>query len=254
MDFSRDGKWAVYVAYTDGTLWRSKMDGSDKLQVTYPPLRATVPHWSPDGTHIAFSGAKPGDPYRIYVVPADGGSPEQLSSGDSDLDPSWSKDGKTLMFGVFPVSGNLGSTKIMLLDLKAHALTQLVGSEGICCPRWSPDGRYVAALSGDNQKLLLLDLATQKWRQLADKTGTLGYMTSSPDSKYLGLDTSFNADAGFFRVRVPDGQIRRVVSLKNVRRFLPAWGEWSGMAPDGSPLVVRDISTEEIYALDWQLP
>ena len=49
MDFSCDGKWAVYVTYTDGTLWRSKLDGSDRLQLTYPPLRATVPHWSPDG-------------------------------------------------------------------------------------------------------------------------------------------------------------------------------------------------------------
>ena len=159
-----------------------------------------------------------------------------------------------LMFGVLPASDNPKPAKIMLLDLKTRALTQLVGSQGICCPRWSPDGRYVVALSADNQKLLLLDLSTQKWRQLADKMGTLGYMTWSPDSKYIGFDTSFTTDPGFFRVRVADGQIGRVVSLKNIRRFFPQWGEWSGMAPDGSPLVVRDISTQEIYALDWQLP
>jgi Tol biopolymer transport system component/predicted Ser/Thr protein kinase len=254
VDFSRDGKWAVYVTYTDGTLWRSKLDGSDRLQLTYPPLQATAPHWSPDGTHITFSGAKPGEPYRIYLVPADGGSPEQLSSGENELDPSWSKDGNALMFGVFPAFDNLGSAKIMLLDLKTRALTQVAGSQGICCPRWSPDGRYVVALSADNQKLLLLDLSTQKWHQLADKMGTLGYMTWSPDSKYIGFDTSFTADPGFFRVRVADGQIGRVVSLKNIRRFFPELGEWSGMAPDGSPLVVRDISTQEIYGLDWQLP
>ena len=254
VDFSRDGKWVAYVTYTDGTLWRSKLDGSDRLQLTYPPFQATVPHWSPDGTRIAFSGAKPGEPYRIYVTPADGGSTEQLSSGESDLDPSWSKDGNALMFGVLPPSDNPGSAKIMLLDLKTRALTQVVSSQGICCPRWSPDGRYVVALSADNQKLLLLDLPTQKWRQLADKIGTLGYMTWSPDSKYIGFDTSFTADPGFFRVRAADGQIRRVVSLKNIHRFFPQWGEWSGMAPDGSPLFVRDISTQEIYELDWQLP
>ena len=254
VDFSRDGKWAAYVTYTDGALWRSKLDGSERLQLTYPPLQVTVPHWSPDGMQIAFSGAKPGDPYRIYVIPADGGRPEQLSSGENELDPSWSKDGNALMFGVLPASNNLGSAKIMLLDLKTRALTQVVGSQGICCPRWSPDGRYVVALSADNQKLMLLDLATQKWRQLADKMGTLGYMTWSQDSKYIGFDTSFTNDPGFFRVRMADGQIGRVVSLKNIRRFFPQWGEWSGMAPDGSPLVVRDISTQEIYALDVQWP
>ena len=253
VDFSRDGKWAAYVTYSDGTLWRSKPDGSEKLQLTYPPLQVTVPHWSPDGTRIAFSGAKPGEPYRIYAIPAEGGNPEQLSSGESELDPTWSKDGNALMFGVLAVSANL-QAKLMLLDLKTHALTQVAGSQNICCPRWSPDGRYVIALSADNQKLLLLDLSTQKWRQLADKMGTLGYMTWSPDGKYVSFDSSFTADPGFFRVRVADGQIERVVSLKNIRRFFPQFGEWSGLAPDGSPLVVRDISTQEIYGLDWQLP
>lgn len=29
---------------------------------------------------------------------------------------------------------------------------------------------------------------------------------------------------------------------------------WIGLALDDSPLALRDISTEEIYALDWQLP
>jgi eukaryotic-like serine/threonine-protein kinase len=254
MDFTHDGRLAAYVRYTDGTLWRSKLDGSDRLQLTYPPLQATSPHWSPDGTRVAFSGAKPGEPYRIYQIPAEGGSPERLSSGQDELDPSWSKDGNTLMFGVLPAPGNPQAAKIMLLDLKTHALTPLVGSQGICCPRWSPDSRWVVALSADNQKLLLLDLSTQKWRQLADKMGTMGYMTWSPDSKYIGFDTSFTADPGFFRVGVADGQIDRVASLKNIHRFFPQWGEWSGMAPDGSPLFVRDISTQEIYALDWRLP
>ncbi|HXY50114.1 MAG TPA: hypothetical protein VEI01_11725 [Terriglobales bacterium] len=70
---------------------------------------------------------------------------------------------------------------------------------------------------------------------------------------YVGFDNSFTSDPGFFRVEIPDGQIARVVSLKYIRRFFSR-GEWSGLAPDGSPLIVRDISTQEIYALDWQAP
>jgi Tol biopolymer transport system component len=254
VDFSRDGKWAAYVRSTDGTLWRSKLDGSDRRQLTYAPLQATVPHWSPDSTQIAFSGAKPGDPFKIYLISAEGGNPEQVSSGKSDLDPSWSKDGSAIMFGVLPFPGNPEPAKIMLLDLKTRAQTELPGSEGICCPRWSPDGRWVIALSTDSQKLLLLDLSTHKWRQLADKMGTIGYMTWSRDSKYVAFDTAFTADPGFFRVQPVDGEVRRILSLNNIRRFFSQWGEWSGLAPDGSPLLVRDISTQEIYALDWKLP
>src|SRR5947208_12234262 len=73
---------------------------------------------------VAFSGAKPGEPYRIYVIPADGGRPEQLSSGENELDPTWSRDGIELMFGVLPTD-DPKSAKIMLLDLKTRVLTQI---------------------------------------------------------------------------------------------------------------------------------
>jgi len=253
VDFSRDGQWAAYVRATDATLWRSKLDGTNRLQLTYAPMQATVPHWSPDARQIAFSGAKPGEPYRIYAISAEGGNPEQLSSGKNELDPTWSHDGSALIFGVLPFADDPEPAKIMMLDLKTRKLTQIPGSEGICCPRWSPDGRWVMALSADNQKLLLFDASANKWRELADKMGTFGYLTWSQDSKYAGVDTSLTNDPGFFRVAVPSGQITQLVNLKNVRRFFPYWGEWSGMAPDGSPLFVRDISTQEIYALDWEL-
>ena len=48
VNFSRDGKWVTYVAYPEGTLWRSKVDGSERLQLTFPPLFCAMPRWSPD--------------------------------------------------------------------------------------------------------------------------------------------------------------------------------------------------------------
>ena len=254
VDFSRDGEFVSYVR-ADGTLWRSKVDGSERLQLTHTPMQVTVPHWSPDGTQVAFSATKPGEPVRIYVVSKEGGNPEQVSSGQSDYDPSWSKDGSEVMFGVLPVADSPEAAHIILVNLKTRALTPLEGSEGICCPRWSPDGRWVIALSADNQKLMLFDMSTRKVRQLAEKMGTFGYMTWSSDSKYVGFDTSFTSDPAYFHVSIPDGHLTRIVSLKNVHRFFPLLsGEWSGLAPDGSPIVVRDISTQEIYALNLKVP
>ena len=98
----------------------------------------------------------------------------------------------------------------MLLNLKTRAMTQVAGSDGNCCPRWSPDGRWVIALSADNQKLFFLDMSTQKWRQVADKIGIIGYMTWSRDRKYVGFDTSFTVDPAFSRVSPSDGQVARV--------------------------------------------
>ena len=56
------------------------------------------------------------------------------------------------------------------------------------------------------------------------------------------------------RISVADGKLERITSFKKIRRFWATWGPWTGLAPDGSPLVVRDISTQEIYALDVDFP
>jgi hypothetical protein len=42
------------------------------------------------------------------------------------------------------------------------------------------------------------------------------------------------------------------VSLKEVRRGFGTLGPWLGLSPDDSPLAMRDLGNEEIYALDWQ--
>ncbi len=52
--FTRDGQWVTYTSYPDGTLWRSKVDGSERLQLTFSPMRVLLPRWSPDGKQIAL--------------------------------------------------------------------------------------------------------------------------------------------------------------------------------------------------------
>jgi Tol biopolymer transport system component len=84
VSFSRDGRWAAYVSYGDGILWRSKLGGSERLQLSYPPLYAMLPRWSPDGKKIIFFefGSSSAKPARMYEVPPEGGSPRQLLPED----------------------------------------------------------------------------------------------------------------------------------------------------------------------------
>src|SRR5882762_1217593 len=53
-DIQKSGEWVTYVAHSELTLWRSKVDGSERTQLTYAPMQAHMPRWSPDGTQIAF--------------------------------------------------------------------------------------------------------------------------------------------------------------------------------------------------------
>src|SRR5437899_10460229 len=67
-DFSRDGEWVTYVTFPENTLWRSKADGSERLQLNYPPMEAELPRWSPDVTRIVFTGWRPGEAGTIDLM------------------------------------------------------------------------------------------------------------------------------------------------------------------------------------------
>jgi DNA-binding winged helix-turn-helix (wHTH) protein len=65
LSFSRDGQWVTYVTYPESVIWRSRIDGTQRQQLTVPPLQAAHPQWSPNGRQIAFSGRMPGEKNRL---------------------------------------------------------------------------------------------------------------------------------------------------------------------------------------------
>jgi serine/threonine protein kinase/Tol biopolymer transport system component len=251
LSFSRDGQWVAYTSIPERVLRRSKTDGSERLQLTFPPMEAALPRWSPSGREIAFMASAPGRPWKIYQVSVEGGVAQQLTTGErNDADPTWSPDGTTLAFGTETFSEG-GASAIHLLDLKKHQVSTLPGSEGMFAPRWSPHGRYIAALAGDSQQLMLFDATTGKWAELARINA--GYPEWSRDGRSLCFET-WGTETALFRIRISDHAVEKVATLRGLRREPGTFGSWSGLAPDDSPLAVRDVGTQEIYALDWQAP
>ena len=65
---SKDGQWAAYLTDPERTLWISKLDGSQRLQLTYPPLHvmlpSSVPRWQAD--LFRCSVAQPGQVQILY--------------------------------------------------------------------------------------------------------------------------------------------------------------------------------------------
>jgi eukaryotic-like serine/threonine-protein kinase len=247
--FSKDGKWVAYVSYPGSVLWRSKLDGSEKVQLSSPPLLAASPRWSPDGKQIVFYDYSFGKRRRTYLVSADGGSAQQLLPEDPEpqTDANWSLDGaKILLSGV--ADGN--NETIRVLDLNTHQVSALPGSRGLYSPRWSPDGRYIVAMPSDSLSLMLFDFQTQKWSELAKVRAA--FPNWSRDGQYVYFLRWLDKPA-VLRVRIKDGKLEQVSDLTD----LPTTGNigpWLGLAPDDSLLLLKDLGTQDVYALDWEQP
>jgi len=253
--FSRDGKWVAYTTVPDYTLWRSRVDGSERLQLTYPPAAATLPSWSPDGTQVAYISVQAGKPIKIFLVSAQGGSPEELLPEQvGEVDATWSPDGGQLAFGRISAF-NVGTKDIQLVDMKTRQTSTLPGSAGLFSPRWSPDGRYLLALSVEgSHKLMLYDFKTKKWAEWLAEASNVDYPQWSADSRYVYYDNFATSNPRCRRIKVGENHPEDLFGLNGLRRYFGIWGSWGGQAPDDSRLFVRDASTQEIYSLDVDFP
>ena len=247
--FSRDGQWVAYVSYPDSILWRSRLDGSDRIQLTYPPLEPVLPDWSPDGKQIVFYAFSRGKGSKLYKVSADGGTPALLipERPEGDADPIWSPDGSKIMFGSPGLSD--ANAVISLFDVSTHQVSTLPGSKGFFSGKWSPNGRYVAAFTYDSSKLMLFDFTTQKWQEIARVP--CAFNSWSKDGEYVYFLVLDQNQPAVMRVRIRDHKVEQVADLKNFRQT-GYFGVWMGLAPDDSPLMLRDTGTQEVYALDWK--
>ena len=249
MSFSHDGQWIAYVTYPEGELWRSRIDGSQKLKLA-SGMRALLTDWSPDGKQISFVARQPA--VALHVISVGGGTPERLPMGDSPtLAYSWSPDGNTMVLGEW-----LGTKApvLRLLDLKTKQISVLPGSEGLIYPIWSPDGRYIAAdaYDGPRNGAWIYNISTHEWKRLP--LVEYNFWAWSHDSKYIYYDVASGDQPVAMRIRVADGKIEKVADVTGIRRVQGAFGEWFGLGPGDTPLLLRNTGSQQIYALDWDAP
>jgi dipeptidyl aminopeptidase/acylaminoacyl peptidase len=251
VSYSRDGAWMAYIKL--GELWRSRTDGSERLQLTFRPMGVGEPTWSPDSKQIAFIGQQTGTRGQLFTVSANGGIPDLIvSDSENPRGPTWSPDGKSLMF-----ANAWGFRDIALhtIELATHLVSTVPGSKGLYGPSWSSDGRYIVAsccdpMSASAEKLVLYDGSTQKWAILVDfpdRNSSLGGHAWSRNGKFVYF-TSQGTDGGVFRIGISDRSAQKITTLKD----LDPTG--FALSPDDEPLISRQTSSSEIYALHWEAP
>jgi len=252
LDYSRDGQWIAFVNLAVGkeSLWVSKADGSNMRQLTSLPDNVQLPRWSPDGRQIAYMFLKPDHPWRIYILELATGVAREASEGnDNQGAPSWSPDGRFLVYGTVQCQPS-HSCVIRRIDLSTGKVQTLPGSEGLFTARWSPDGRWIAAMRLEQHQVFLFDVQTSRWHKLADAMeGT--DLSWSADSRYLY--TNFGGpNARIERIRATDGQRETVADLHSQNMFnLAEVGDIGfSLAPDNSLILHRRDDSLEIYSYE----
>jgi Tol biopolymer transport system component len=251
--FSHDAQWMAYIEFPEGVLVRSRLDGSDRRQLTFAPMRAFNPQWSPDGAQLAFEASeRPGAARKIYTVPRAGGVPLLAAPNRQDREtyPSWSSQGNSIVFTSY--EGTNSNPTLYILDLESKRATLLPGTAGLHMGQVSPDGSKIAALA--DLRLVLYDTASHNIRTVAD---VADFPRWSVDGAFVSFRTPYFRgpieNAGTFRWLASTNKIEKLAADPEFR-LNGVNGVWSGLTPDGSLLVLRDLSSSDLYVLDVELP
>jgi serine/threonine protein kinase len=245
---SPDRKWMVYTDYPRGYLWRCKLDGSEKLQLTNSVAQMAT--WSPDSKWIAYS-----DWHELYRVSVDSSAPEKLTSeGFTEVLPSWSPDGKSIYFNDYPIAGHL---RIRILDLETRKVSTMPGSDGYYAPLWSPDGQYLAGIQNPPKSLAIYSVKTRQWKRLKVFEHDWGFFVWAPDSKSLyttqgPVEAATGEQTGIYRLTVPDGKWELFAKYTGMNPLITGVQDFVSITPEGHIATMSDTSVTQIYQMKWK--
>ena len=258
---NRDGSTEIYVMDTDG---------KNQRRLTNNPASDYSPSWSPDGKRIAFVSRRDGHvhPIRgwptseIYVMDAAGGNPQNLTNDPHhDWAPSWSPDGKRIVFGSERDRGkdNPHNTEIYVMDADGKNQRNLTNNRTEdMYPAWSPDGERIAFSARREghvvhnlditYEIYVMDADGQNEQRLTENRNNDMYSSWSPDGERIAFVSDRKGDWANYDIYVMDADGSNQQKLTNHRGddWFPSW------SPDGERIAFmseRDENTE-IYVMD----
>jgi Tol biopolymer transport system component/DNA-binding winged helix-turn-helix (wHTH) protein len=252
VDVTPDGEWLVYSLRENGALWKSRRNGRERVELTALPPGALAPQWSPNGKEVLFTAFFLTKRPRLYLVPSNGGTPRALwenSSAGSTRSGDWSPDGKQILFDYFEKD----SSDLRMLSRDSGKVDKVAGSDGLIGPRWSPDGKHIAALKAKTYEILLYDVAARKWSVLTEATNAQG-MRWSADGNFVYYQEMGDPEQSVYRIRRGRSVPEKVIGFGDFLGSMASQCHFTGVAPDGSVYATVDRGGTDLYALDLKLP
>jgi hypothetical protein len=124
---------------------------------------------------------------------------------------------------------------------------QVPGSDGLTFPRFSPDGRFLAALAADGSSMKLLDLQTHRWSEVA-RGKVFTFPAWSGDS-VLYFEDLLGTGEPVYRFQPGASSAQRMYSFEDILQSGAMRCALFGFAPDGALLVQVNRGGGDVYAL-----
>jgi TolB protein len=184
------------------------------------------PAWSGDGTKIAFSSARSGDP-EIWIADANGGNLRKLTAfRGPDVGPTWNPRTNAQIAWE---SGRTGLPQIYVMDQDGANIQRLTDGGYAISPSWSPDGgmltfswnrKYGPGAPG-GQDIYIMDIASKRWMQLTHDSGSNDFPSWSPDGRHIVFERTIGHRAELWSM-LADGTQQQELTHDG-QNFMPNW-------------------------------
>jgi TolB protein len=225
--FSPEGDAILYVSYPrkGASPILALATGGPNPLALFESERMVFPgSWSPDGTRVAFSSSKDGNP-EIYVMDRDGSRVERLTDHPGiDVSPTWSPTGREIAF----TSDRSGSPQIYVMDSEGLNLARIsFGGSYNAEPAWSPSTdfseiAYASRVGGGVFDILVHDLKTKETRRITDREGLNESPSWAPNGRHLVFTSTRTGDSQIFTVNRDGSKVRQLTFEGSYGT--PSWG------------------------------